>query len=590
MAPVFASPDIAALVTAFPPPLPTRDRPSLVRSLSGNHLLDSRHVLQRFRRLLETSPSRITTADLPRRLGISGDVGWLLASFVGTLSHSRDKHSFLPETEIQRIREDLLSRSRDEVIDAAAHATSADISEQTLRHLSARHQDTNIRWWQDGTPTREYVYSDEFARKVTEFIRLRSTDSSEGVDLSQHFHAPAPLLLELAQVLDTGVGRTGEWKILNDRVVFVPARHDADLETRAQKAKEADLDHYVADLRTEGFSRFSVTPSGSTVDCDPEAVKRRYAELAPDDGETEELLEIVLENGSANASPILLVIQRSFSEAMETMRIAAPLETARMWYAREASGNTDKLKESILGSLSSNVNSELPRLLMLSSASSTILDTIISHKLEGLQAFDHGRFGALFTNHLTHPLLLYAAGLKAVQDDATLTQHLDDFLASHFRLEVLPILTIALHKDGLSLDRSRKRDYEKFHQASAAAHALSEISAAATKLARKQKLPAPDDEALRVFKAQNLQSRSKSMRKLPRASDMLQNLIWILLACSADGLYMSPGKDTTRMLKQYRLLGDGETASKLEAWRDSLKAGAEDQSMLREMRALAEEA
>jgi len=81
------------------------------------------------------------------------------------------------------------------------------------------------------------------------------------------------------------------------------------------------------------------------------------------------------------------------------------------------------------------------------------------------------------------------------------------------------------------------------------------------------------------------------MRKLPRASDILQNLVWVLLACATNGLYMSAGKDTTRMIRQYQAISDDvETAMKLSTWRDALKADKGDAEMVREMRSMAEEA
>ncbi|KAI6866307.1 hypothetical protein KC323_g4011 [Hortaea werneckii] len=124
-------------------------------------------------------------------------------------------------------------------------------------------------------------------------------------------------------------------------------------------------------------------------------------------------------------------------------------------------------------------------------------------------------------------------------------------------------------------------------QACAESKTLPDIQAAVNKFARKQKIEAPDADRLRTIKQQTLQQRVKSMRGTKRGSDLLQNLIWVLLSHSSDGLFMSSGKDTTRMIKQYQAVGDEARGKRLEAWRDLLKAGNESKTDLQDMRELA---
>ena len=80
MAPIFASPDIASIVAAFPPPEPTKGQASLVRSTSGEKLYNSQKVLARFESLLEASKDRIPISNLASILGIR-DSDWLLAPY-----------------------------------------------------------------------------------------------------------------------------------------------------------------------------------------------------------------------------------------------------------------------------------------------------------------------------------------------------------------------------------------------------------------------------------------------------------------------------------------------------------------------------
>ncbi|KAI6789561.1 hypothetical protein KC363_g7185 [Hortaea werneckii] len=171
--------------------------------------------------------------------------------------------------------------------------------------------------------------------------------------------------------------------------------------------------------------------------------------------------------------------------------------------------------------------------------------------------------------------------------DAMLKQHLEEFLGDHFRREAIPSVTQQAKEAHLLAEKGRKREFEKMQQACAESKTLSEIQAAVNKFAKKQKIEAPDADMLRTVKQVTLQQRVKSMRGMKRGSDLLQNLIWVLLSHSSDGLFMSSGKDTTRMIKQYQAVGEEAVGKKLEAWRDALKAGNESKADLRDMRGLA---
>ena len=130
MASLFASPDIAALVAAFPPPLPTRNQPSLVRSNSGNGLLNSSTVLDRFRTLLETEPNRLRKADLPHRFGIER-IDWLLECYdsLPRIRWSRDGGSLIPEPVWKRLINDLTIRCSKNFIGIKSYAKAENIED-----------------------------------------------------------------------------------------------------------------------------------------------------------------------------------------------------------------------------------------------------------------------------------------------------------------------------------------------------------------------------------------------------------------------------------------------------------------------------
>ncbi|KAH0137418.1 hypothetical protein KCU82_g18288, partial [Aureobasidium melanogenum] len=73
---------------------------------------------------------------------------------------------------------------------------------------------------------------------------------------------------------------------------------------------------------------------------------------------------------------------------------------------------------------------------------------------------------------------------------------------------------------------------------------------------------------------------------MKRSSDLLQNVIWVLLARQREGLYMSSGKDTSRMIKMVKE-NDADAGAKLEVWRDLVKQGKDTDDTKKEMREVA---
>ncbi|KAK0920246.1 hypothetical protein LTR91_011379 [Friedmanniomyces endolithicus] len=598
MAAIFASPDMAALVAAFVPPSPTKERSSLVRSSSGDHLVDSRKVLEQLRTILETSPSRVRLSDLPLRLGINAKIDWLLAGYDGSAYYSRAGQSLLSYREVDRILEDLLDRSKYAVIDATSYSTGVDVSNVTLRDLLSQDRYGSIHWWQDTEdPAKQYLYHEDLASAVDQCIRsFAPAQWAEGADLSQSFpSAPPGLLLGLARQVNSDAFPAGKWEVLKGRTVFVAEQDGADLESNLAEARKAESRRCATELRNHGFTRVVKTASppdgANTQDLHAmiEQVKDLFLTYPTKEDHTADLVEISLVDAEVG-SACVLTLQASLDEALLSLNLIAPQEAARIWHAREGNEGAPEFRALTLRSLEDELTTALPKLLLQSSHLSTV-ESSIDSKIEQLQAQDDSRYQSLLTERLLAPLALYAAGLASIRDE-TLKQHLEEFVGDHFRREVVPSLTAALRGERLILDRSRRKDHEKFQHSIADSKTYSDISSATTKLARKQKLPyPPDTPALQTTKSHTLRSTLKTLRKLPRASDVLQNLVWILLACATEGLYMSAGKDTTRMIRQYQAISqDSDTAMKLGTWRDELKADKSDAEMVREMRRLAEEA
>ena len=180
--------------------------------------------------------------------------------------------------------------------------------------------------------------------------------------------------------------------------------------------------------------------------------------------------------------------------------------------------------------------------------------------------------------------------------DEALKSRLDTYTTEILKTDILPAAIQHLRSTNLlQREKSRTKDMEKFSLAISSAQSLSDISSSSAKLCRKQKIDAPSPAQLREAKLQATRQKVESMnRKRPamRGSDVLQNTLWILLCAAVyrhsgqDVLFLSSGKDTTRMIKFYQNLpgNSADDGKKLEVWKDKLKAGQAGDEEIREMR------
>ncbi|KAK4540621.1 hypothetical protein LTR36_009051 [Oleoguttula mirabilis] len=561
MAPMFASADIAALVAAFPPPSPTKGQPSLVRTLSGNNLKDSRKVLAGFRTLLETAPSRIRLTDLPSRLEVA-TTEWLFDCYDGPLYHGADG--------------DIRTQLHNAVLSMTSFASDVDISGQSLDDLIAsdRHQDDLQELVDQSAGGKRYLYSRSYAARIVDRVQSTVADKqSEGIDLTQMYpEVPNALLKALADSAVDGLpAEEGRFEVMNGRVVFVPIGYATRLEGKQRVTRDRQIQELVDRLRDKGYCPVSAeTEDGAEV---VQAVQRLIAEQGG---------EAVAEIVATDSRAVLLVQPKQLDQAVETVRLTTPQETARIWHERDSSRSILALQDAVIRSLVRHLTSEIA-LMLLRSTHREEVESIIADSLAKLEAEDQDHFSQAVRERLVAPVGLYANGIATVAE-LTLKQHQEEYLGDHFRREVIPAFVLSLREARLLIDKNRRRDIEKMQAACAEAKTLADIQTSVMRLAKRQKLDVPDAELMAEVKRLTLQQKVKAMKKMTRGSDLLQNLTWVLLAQRSDGLFMSSGKDTTRMIKLYQAVGDTEVGRKLEGWRDMLKAGKEQRGDLQEMR------
>ncbi|KAK4555350.1 hypothetical protein LTR86_007647 [Recurvomyces mirabilis] len=600
MAPVFASADMAALVAAYTPITPARDRPSLVsgRRTSDEHLIDSRNILKRFSSLLQSRPSRIALSELQSLLNIDS-TNWLLACYEHPLFYSHDGQQILSIPEVAQILDDTFDHAEANSFDATSLATKHDLSRSTLRLLLESSPDSKkLYWWDDPLTRSSHVYSAGLLQAVLKYLEFVAKSSyaksefAEGVDLCSHFPgAPGGLLLQLAREFAAKTSEpypVGQWQLLKGRAVFIPASHVHDLESKKEAARQAHVEQCVEGISIRGFCKVDESDL-------LRQIRQQYTARHPVQTAEDSLIEVTPASDSATSVYTYLVRPSYLHEAMQSLHIAAPQESARIWHARDSSENNIKLIAAVFKSLIDETHRELQRAMLQSQPYRSEVEKTIVTALERQGAQDAVAFEKIMLERLVDPVQLYTLGVANTTDD-TLVQHLNEFLCDYSRRDVLPTIISTLQEDRLILDKSRKKDFDKMSEAISQAKTLPDVQAAVIKLVRKQKLKHSSEDELIYAKRTALEQKARQLRskKLVRGSDVLQNCIWILLAEKTEGLYMSSGKDTTRMIKLYSTIcstngQDGGITEKLSEWRDALKAGKEDQQMLDIMRDLAVE-
>ncbi|KAK5111857.1 hypothetical protein LTR62_004588 [Meristemomyces frigidus] len=615
MSPMFASADIAALVAAYSPPTPLKDRPSFLfrKRPRDDNLVDSRHVLDQFHSLLETSSSRIALPDLASRLKID-KVDWLLECYHDPLYYGGDGLHILPLPEIRRVLEDGYEGSLDSTVEVNGFATRNDLARSTLRSLiECSLSEGKLHWWNDRTKGSSHFYSDALRKAVNDYLQslasseYAQTEYAGGVDLCSRFpNVPAALLLEMAQSISTQEQYrqpAGEWQLLQDRAVFIPASHIQNVEKRKRVAQQTQLDQSARHLVVQGYCKVENDQPAGLMSSHDEHVDsmsyeiRRRAESQLEAAASRQFHE--LSHNNAEGVRQLWLIQRdSLEDTLRSLKIIAPQETSRIWHARDGSEAQAKLTTSTLESLEHEIGRDILNIVIQCQPYRSHIENTITTTLEELAAQETTTYQTTLLERWVLPLHLYTTGLSSITDP-TLVQNLSEFIIDYFRRDVLPTTTKSLTERRLLLDHQRRKDYDKLSDTISASKTISDLATATTKSTKKEKIRRPTPTQTRNAKRTILEQKSCQLlsAKISRGSDILQNLIWILMAEKLEGTFMSSGKDTSRMIKMYASAVGGEEGhvqddvkqniERLEQFKAQLKAGEAGGDVIRDMKSMA---
>ncbi|KAG9817795.1 hypothetical protein KCU98_g18702, partial [Aureobasidium melanogenum] len=571
--PVFTIDDIRKLILSFPPPEPRPGKECLVRSLSGHNLVRSDAVVKRFHSLLQTASGPIFLNSLHNELGVH-DVQWLLTQEDERIHYSTDRRRLLPESTqratCQSVQTDLAVRGVDlDKIAAEKHVTTA-----TLRRMLAA-QDVTLQDLDDGK-----TYDTKFLKKLEGSIKTVVSDKHGGaISLSDTFSSVPlswlePTARDLLSKQENGAQDVIEMKA--GYLVYTPGSVLEERESKLKEAREAYIQKAVEELNESGS-------------CEVTASSRPQALRIAEDADLEQAIReaFAQKNTSSNivevstSSSSFLITQDALATKLSVLAVKAEDAATEQWSSRRPGEavNFDPTKPSL-------TTTPLDLAILESGDPENKTQASFDTKILSLQESTMSTFTVTIQNELLVPLKLYTQGAETITD-TTLQPRVQDFIYDWARKDLTPSTLDLLKSQNLITTKAVSRDLDKFSEAVTAAKTLDDIQTCTSKLCRKQKIDHPSSvSVLQTRKQEILALKVAGMRKMKRSSDLLQNVIWVLLARQREGLYMSSGKDTSRMIKMVKE-NDAEAGAKLEVWRDLVKQGKDNDDTKKEMRDVA---
>lgn len=586
MAPIFASLDIAAIVATFPPPEPTKGQASLVRSASGEKLYNSQKVLTRFEELLETSQERIPIGNLASILGIR-ETDWLLAPYHGPLSYSRDGRTLIPNIELRKILDSLVEATSQGFIDTSNWSAEHDIHKDSLQ--SALDREAQLYGTEDiqchsPRPGKRYMFrQDNLGSTKRAVIDAIEDVRPEKCDLSSRLpHIPVDFLDWTTRTVARSENLDGSIDLTNGKVIFTPNEYHSAHQQKLEETHKKQIEQALEDAESHGFTHIA--------NADDQGIRSGVSAIISHPDVAGKLRVLDLDDES-----VVVASRTSFDKALGDLTDAAVKQTTLLWNQNSDEPPSD-------AQILSNLAATKPLATHILNSHHRITITSAVHTtFSTLSATDRFDFVEAAQLRILAPIKLYGASLDTVSDDALKTR-LDTYTTEILRTDILPSAVQHLRiSNHLQRDKSRNKDMEKFSVAISSAQSLSDLTSSSAKLCRKQKIDAPSAAQLKEAKLQAIGQKLESMnRKRPamRGSDVLQNTLWILL-CAAihqdaerDVLFVSSGKDTTRMIKFYQSLpgSDDDNGQKLGIWKDKLKSGQAGDWDIEEMKEAAEQA
>ncbi|KAG9550375.1 hypothetical protein KCU71_g15743, partial [Aureobasidium melanogenum] len=570
--PVFTEDDIRKLILSFPPPEPRPGKECLVRSLSGHNLIRSDAVVKRFVSLLQTASGPIFLNSLHSELGVH-DVQWLLTQEDERIHYSTDRRRLLPESMqkaiCQSVQNDLAVRG----VDLVKIAAEKDVTTATLRRMLAA-QDVILQDLDNGK-----TYDTKFLEKLERSIETVVSGKHGGaISLSDTFSSVPlswlePTARNLLSKQENGAQDVIEMKA--GYLVYTPGSVLEERESKLKEAREAYIQKAVQELDESGSCEVTASSRPQALrNAEDAELKQAIREAFAQKNTSSTIVEV------STSSSSFLITQDALATKLSVLAAKAEDAATEQWSSRRAAEDVvfDPTKLSL-------TTTPLDLAILESGDPENKTQASFDAKILSLQESTISAFTTTIQNELLVPLRLYTQGADTITD-TTLQPRVQDFIYDWARKDLTPSTLHLLKSQNLITTKSISRDLDKFSDAVTAAKTLDDIQTCTSKFCRKQKIDHLSAVTLQTRKQEILAQKVLGTRKMKRSSDLLQNVIWVLLARQREGLYMSSGKDTSRMIKMVKE-NDADAGAKLEVWRDLVKQGKDTDDTKKEMREVA---
>jgi hypothetical protein len=599
---IFSDTDILSLIQTFEAsnPWPSNSKsesenehPPLTLNTSRTHLIHTTHLHSHLLQILH-SPSQkhalskshladlldITPSNLEKLLTITPQQQRITIT---------TKNEILPESVLERIKSTLRDLLSTKIVDLRAYAEKNYLEilpfmnlldeEETKRwrHLVSPHPNEYLWCFPSVLENLHEILARYFSEAVTDAKKLVVSQIPE---LEEYDHEVIMAIFKARGGDNPDDG--GTCKVEEEgRVVFVPRN----FELAEEKRRRRELEDRVEDL-VDRVAKNSYCEIEDGDDDLREAVMGRLGEIGM-------LLfassaDAKAARGSSLRQKCYIVARMNVESSLASLKAAIEEEAQTRW----AKGERKLEYSEILRELYKNQGrhqSQLEKIIIDSGSFTSELEAHLRSKIATLDAADQETYLKLLIERLLIPGHLYILGLEIVQDEA-LRARLSTYACSHL-LSDISSLADELKAQHL-LTGAREKDFTRFRSTATELKDLSALQSAATKLAKKSKWDAQPFSTVqtRQIKTTILQRTAHAMRPSPtiRPSDVLQHALWILLGVASEGVFISAGKDTSRMIALYENVSHADAAmvEKLKGLRDKLKKGETADEEVREMREL----
>jgi hypothetical protein len=550
MAPIFAAADIQSIIAAFPPPQPSSKQATLLRSVSGERLLNSRKVLNRLDKILASSPERLPVHQLSSLLGIKDAIPLLeTAPFV----YSRNRSSLIPIAEQKRILNAVHNATERDFIEIGDFSRTHDIELQSLRQcMSTSEYSTAVHHAEDG---KYYAYQparkDEVRRDIQALI---SNTRPQKCNISNEYRRiPSAVMTWIVDFpLDNVSFEVGQ-----NGLVAIPAEYH-EYRTQSEKAaRDSRHQKCLADLSVHGFA----------VLYDYGDISERLIDYEKN-GPSGDLVRFSATDGTR-----VIAMKRSHRLAEELVTRLTKMIVSDRWQSNSEDRphriTTSDLLSGIggrsdteLGLVNNATNLRRLATLVVSSDSfeKVFLPAANTHG-KSLQASEKADWNTILLEEIRYPFQLYRNSLEFFTnaDSALKETHTQQILLAFQQNHLQPALE---HLKGkrLLLKSSRSTAMRSLISLNAKPLELASFEPAFQTLLQDQRLNTSiSNKQLCQSKLIVLCKKVDQIASSSNAAWTLQNVIWILLSHvaqqqGAEALFASAGKDTTKMLRLYERL------------------------------------